>query len=177
MSTAERVGDTVFMSPNLSTFALSLPLRWLPDTLHTQLLARALNHLLRGQLLHSRLPEIDGRTVCIDIIDTKTKLHFQVRNDQIVPSSGPSQVAIRGNLRDFVDLATRREDADTLFFNRRLCIEGDTDTGLHIKNLLDSLQYDWQAHLRDVLPPVIASRAINVMAALPIKSRRTRNAS
>ena len=50
-------------------------------------------------------------------------------------------------------LATRREDPDTLFFNRRLNIEGDTETGLHVKNLLDSLEYDVQSHFDAVLGP------------------------
>jgi predicted lipid carrier protein YhbT len=35
-------------------------------------------------------------------------------------------------------LAARREDADNLFFQRRLCTEGDTEPGLEVKNFLDS---------------------------------------
>jgi predicted lipid carrier protein YhbT len=35
----------------------------------------------------------------------------------------------------------REEDPDTLFFNRKLIIEGDTELGLIVKNLLDSV--DW----------------------------------
>ena len=37
-------------------------------------------------------------------------------------------------------LASRQEDQDTLFFQRSLMIEGDTELGLGIKNLLDSLE-------------------------------------
>ncbi|MEE8428093.1 MAG: SCP2 sterol-binding domain-containing protein, partial [Gammaproteobacteria bacterium] len=35
-----------------------------------------------------------------------------------------------------------REDSDTLFFQRRLRMEGDTELGLEIKNFLDSLDAD-----------------------------------
>lgn len=38
-------------------------------------------------------------------------------------------VCIRGTWRDFLLLASRQEDPDTLFFRRRLVIEGDTDFG------------------------------------------------
>jgi predicted lipid carrier protein YhbT len=38
-----------------------------------------------------------------------------------------------------------------LFFQRRLVIEGDTELGLALKNLLDSL--DWHLRLRDFLKP------------------------
>ena len=34
----------------------------------------------------------------------------------------------------------RQEDPDTLFFHRRLSIEGDTELGLLVKNLLDRIE-------------------------------------
>ena len=35
-------------------------------------------------------------------------------------------------------LALRKEDPDTLFFSRRLCMEGNTELGLLVKNTLDA---------------------------------------
>jgi predicted lipid carrier protein YhbT len=137
--------------------ALRLPLQVLPDALHTAIVARALNHLLRGQRLAARLPELDGRSVCLDIRDAGSKLHFRIHGGRLMPAwPGPSQVTIRGELRDFIALATRTEDADTLFFHRRLSIEGDTETGLHVKNLLDALEFDWRAHIEAVAKPLAA---------------------
>jgi predicted lipid carrier protein YhbT len=37
-------------------------------------------------------------------------------------------------------LATRRADPDMMFFDRRLLIEGDTETGLRLKNILDAIE-------------------------------------
>ena len=48
----------------------------------------------------------------------------------------------RGNVHDFLLLASRKEDSDTLFFQRRLKIEGDTEMGLAIKNFLDSIEIE-----------------------------------
>ncbi|MEE9597468.1 MAG: SCP2 sterol-binding domain-containing protein [Acidiferrobacterales bacterium] len=137
---------------------LALPLRVIPDVVHTQILAQVLSHLLRGQLLTTRLQELDGKTVCINITDGSCKLHFLIKDGRLhrAPRS-QTNVYIRGRLNDFWLLATRREDPDTLFFSRRLCLEGDTETGLHIKNLLDSLEYDWDAHFRAVLGEPVAS--------------------
>ncbi|MFK0312048.1 SCP2 domain-containing protein [Pseudomonas sp. NPDC090233] len=56
-----------------------------------------------------------------------------------VAARGRADVTIRGNWREFLLLASRQEDPDTLFFRRRLVIEGDTDLGLGVKNLLDAL--------------------------------------
>ena len=42
--------------------------------------------------------------------------------------------------RDYVQLALRNADPDTLFFERRLTISGDTDVGLIVKNALDRIE-------------------------------------
>ena len=39
-------------------------------------------------------------------------------------------------------LAGRREDADTLFFQRRLVLTGDTELGLTARNVLDRLPWE-----------------------------------
>lgn len=41
----------------------------------------------------------------------------------------------------FLQLAARQEDPDTLFFNRTLSIEGDTELGLIVKNMLDAMEW------------------------------------
>ena len=55
------------------------------------------------------------------------------------PAFGRPDVTVRASLGDYFALALRREDPDTLFFTRRLVIEGDTGLGLEIKNALDAL--------------------------------------
>ena len=55
---------------------------------------------------------------------------------------GPGEATIRGSLAALKTLAERRQDPDQLFFQRRLVIEGDTELGLGLKNLLDSLEWD-----------------------------------
>ena len=47
-----------------------------------------------------------------------------------------------GNIHDFLLMLTRKEDPDTLFFQRRLSIQGDTGLGLSVKNFLDSIDWD-----------------------------------
>jgi predicted lipid carrier protein YhbT len=131
---------------------LFLPLRFIPDALHAQLLAHAFNHLLRGQPIAARLPELDGKSVCIHIKDASSRIHFRIERGRLQPAApGRTDVRISGTVEDFWRLATRAEDPDTLFFSRRLSIEGDTETGVHVKNLLDALDYDWAAHFRAVL--------------------------
>ncbi|MEW6759813.1 MAG: SCP2 sterol-binding domain-containing protein [Pseudomonadota bacterium] len=51
-----------------------------------------------------------------------------------------ADLSISASLRDFALLAARREDPDTLFFSRRLVMEGDTELGLMVKNTLDAIE-------------------------------------
>ena len=142
---------------------LFLPLRFIPDALHAQLLARAFNHLLRGQPIAARLPELDGKSVCIHIKDALSRIYFRIEHGRLRPAApGRIDVRISGTVDDFWRLATRAEDPDTLFFSRRLSIEGDTETGVHVKNLLDALDYDWAAHFRAVLGDTLGGGAFTL---------------
>jgi predicted lipid carrier protein YhbT len=56
-----------------------------------------------------------------------------------VRASGTPDLTIGACVHDLVRLARREEDPDTLFFSRRLALEGDTELGLLFKNTLDAL--------------------------------------
>jgi predicted lipid carrier protein YhbT len=147
---------------------LRVVLEQAPERVLTRLLAAALTHLLRGQALAGRLPELAGRHVSLLVSDLRRELRFRItpaglasgwgaawpENSSCVSGTsavhGGRDVRIRGSYEDFWRLAMRSEDPDTLFFQRRLTIEGDTETGLMLKNLLDGLEYDWRAHVRAV---------------------------
>lgn len=61
---------------------------------------------------------------------------------------GPAEpdLMFSADTAEYLKLLRREEDPDTLFFNRRLDIEGDTELGLIVKNMLDSLEpLSWSA--------------------------------
>ena len=153
---------------------LKLPLRIIPTAVQAEVFTRVFNHLMRGQSLARRLPALDGKSVRLEVSDVPSHVDFLIQGTQIKPGRGRApDVTIRGKFEDFWQLATRAEDPDTLFFHRRLCIEGDTETGLHVKNLLDALDYDVEAHIKDVLGPFsgpAVALARFVSRALPAKS-------
>lgn len=69
-------------------------------------------------------------------------------------TGGKPDVTLTARTRDYLALALREEDADTLFFSRRLRMEGATHLGLLVKNTLDAV--DWSAfreRLERFLPP------------------------
>lgn len=150
---------------------LQFSLRLFPDTLHTHLIAHAFNHAMRGQALVQRLAQLHDKRVCLRVTDANRSLYWRIDHGRLRPDdAGTYDVRISGSSLDFLRLATRAEDPDTLFFSRRLAIEGDTHTGLHIKNLLDALEYDWTAHFTHVLGP----RAGGLVSGLVDRARGLR---
>lgn len=161
-----RVIPAVMRPPNFSSAMFSLlrpPARLIlqtaPERALTTALAILFTHLLRGQPLLPRLAALDGKRVSLSFSDLRQELRFRFTASGLADGwdrgAQPEwHVRLCGTFSDFWLLAMRAEDPDTLFFNRRLSIEGDTETGLVLKNLLDSLEYDWPAHVAAVLEPL-----------------------
>ena len=84
-----------------------------------------------------------GKLVCLRVTDGGLTLLFTLTEKGFRPavSSARPDLMISAKARDFIALALREEDPDTLFFSRRLLMEGDTDLGLLVKNTLDAV--DW----------------------------------
>lgn len=153
--------------------ALRHVLRIAPTAAQSQLLALAVNQLLRGQLISGQLGELAGKRIALRVEDVPLTLTFEIFEGGLHHSVRAPHVTIRGALLDFVDLARRREDPDALFFQRRLAVEGETETGLHLKNLLDGWDYDLPAHVRAMLPGPLAGLTLHGLSRLrPAGNRR-----
>jgi len=80
----------------------------------------------------------------MNVIVSDAELRFSVRLDRNKLRAGveasEADLSIEGTVYTFLLLATRKEDADTLFFRRQLKTSGDTELGLYVKNFLDGLE-------------------------------------
>jgi len=100
----------------------------------------------------------------MNVFVTDAGLRFSVRLDQDELRAGnevaEADVTIEGTVYTFLLLATRKEDADTLFFRRQLKTSGDTELGLHIKNFLDGLEPETLPYFRTIDPILRTSLAL-----------------
>lgn len=62
--------------------------------------------------------------------------------DEMTANNLCDDVSFSATGDDLVLIAGRKQDPDTLFFQRRLKIEGDTELGLEVKNLIDAIDID-----------------------------------
>lgn len=84
-----------------------------------------------------------GQHLCVQVQDLGLRIHFSLGSDGFRAESGGSPATtFSASARDLARLALRLEDPDTLFFDRRLRIEGDTNLGLRVKNMLDAIDLE-----------------------------------
>jgi predicted lipid carrier protein YhbT len=104
--------------------------------------ALALSLVAPRLLDREALAELDGKTFRIFVRDAGLGVAVRVRPGRFEPVAPdrPVDVTFTACAADYLLLAARRVDPDTMFFDRRLLIEGDTDAGLRLKNLLDAVE-------------------------------------
>ena len=117
----------------------------LPQWPHALVLTTGLNAALKMKLLpEDSLALLEGRTFLVDVQDTGGRACFTYRDGLFRPLftlPETPDLTFAAKLSAFLQLALRQEDPDTLFFNRELSIEGDTELGLIVKNMLDAVEW------------------------------------
>ena len=106
------------------------------------LLSTALNAVLAKHLPPDVAALMQGRSFRIHVKDARLAFDFSWSGSRFVPLPRQAQpdLTISASGPDFLKMARREEDPDTLFFSRRLSMEGDTELGLVVKNTLDALE-------------------------------------
>ena len=120
---------------------LAKVLNSLPFSLQKPVLERVLNRVFAESAAAGALDFLAGRHLGIRVPDLELGicLTYVAPALQVEPPGRPCDACISAGARDFILLASRREDPDTLFFQRRMMLSGDTELGLAAKNLLDSI--------------------------------------
>lgn len=145
-------------------FLLSAGDKVLPLTSHVPFvvqrltLQRVLNQVFKQAMDDDLFEMLEGRWMRLQVNDLNLSWCLTKdphKNRLLIKNHAPVEVTISGNWREFLLLASRQEDPDTLFFRRRLQIDGDTELGLAVKNMIDSLDADdlpsWLWHTIETL--------------------------
>jgi predicted lipid carrier protein YhbT len=121
------------------------PLRRLIERLPVQppslLLALVLNRVLLPRLDGAAREALAGQAVEVAVTDfgVRCRLALGPAGFAPAPASGAPRLRVAAPAQAFWKLAAGEEDADTLFFERVLLMEGDTEYGLLLKNTLDAI--------------------------------------
>lgn len=123
---------------------LSLPLKVLPAFVHNQVLVATLNRMFKQELREGELDFLREKIIHISIKDAGIEYCFTLNENQLAAADKDQSpdLTLQGTIYNYLLLASRQEDTDTLFFSRRLHMQGDTELGLYVKNFLDGMDMD-----------------------------------
>ena len=109
-------------------------------------LAAALNRWLLPRLPADSRAALSNRCVEVAVTDLGLTLRLQLDQRGFSPASSNAPVVLRIAAAgpDYWRLLRGRDDADRLFFERALVMEGDTEMGLVLKNTLDAIGPLWK---------------------------------
>ncbi|GKM00444.1 ubiquinone anaerobic biosynthesis accessory factor UbiT [Klebsiella variicola] len=122
---------------------LSVPVKLAPFALKRQVLEQVLSWQFRQALAEGELEFLEGRWLSIHVRDIGLLWYTSVVDGRLVVSQqADADVSFSADASDLLMIAARKQDPDTLFFQRRLVIEGDTELGLYVKNSMDAIELE-----------------------------------
>jgi O2-independent ubiquinone biosynthesis accessory factor UbiT len=134
----------VFTKHLLSPETFSRVSTKMPFALNAMLIEKLFNNLFSEQIMDGDFEFLNGRLLQIELLDAKlwVGLSFALqkvkcRHFNSIPCC--SNVTLSLNTIDAIRLIQQEVDPDTLFFQRKLKVNGDTDLAHHVKNTIDTL--------------------------------------
>ncbi len=129
----------------------SLPSPWrehiarLPSRPPSTALALLLDRLLLPRLDASQCQALQGQTVEIELqeLGARVRLRLTERGFCAAGEGGIPHLRLRARADALWRLLRGEDDADRLFFDGALVMEGDTEYGLILKNTLDAIGPLW----------------------------------
>ena len=136
------------------------PLDDLAWRLSSAVVAEGLNRRLAPALAAGEFDGLAGRRLRLKVSDTPVGIDLALAGRRFRARQGePPEVTFHLGIRELLLLALGEEDPDTLFFQRRLRLEGDTALGLELRNRLDASE-------ALAPPPAMAVALKRLLAAL-----------
>lgn len=120
--------------------------RRLPPQPPSFVAARLLDRLLLPKLDEGMRAALADRTVELELIELglRVRLRLGTGGFEVASDRDVSAVCIRARSGALLRLMRGEDDADRLFFERQLVIEGDTEYALILKNTLDAIGPLWR---------------------------------
>jgi predicted lipid carrier protein YhbT len=116
----------------------------MPRRLNSVIVQKLLNNVFAEQIREGDFDFLSGRLLQIQIIDAKLYIGISFSRKKIVCdhfSKLPCEadVTLSIDTSSAIQLIQQEVDPDTLFFQRKLKINGDTELAHHVKNTIDTL--------------------------------------
>jgi predicted lipid carrier protein YhbT len=120
--------------------------RQLPPQPPSWVASLLLDRVLLPRLSASQRRSLAGRVVELEIVEAGLRVRLVLGERGFTAAAGRDAPAlvVRAQAQALWRLVRGEDDADRLFFDRALVMEGDTEFGLELKNALDAIGPLWR---------------------------------
>ena len=130
----------------------------MPKTLNCIATEKLINKAFAEQISEGDFDFLQDRFLQIEILDANLYVGLSYSRNKIIcvhfsDQSTQSDVTLSIDTKNAIKLVQQEIDPDTLFFQRKLKINGDTELAHHVKNTIDTLD-----------PEVIPSFIMKILA-------------
>ena len=131
---------------NIMPKILKPSLKLVPLKVQQKILLKALDSVFSEAIEDGDFEFLQNKWLKISITDLELTWWLSFADNQLIMADKDIEltedVSFSATGDDLMLIAGRQQDPDTLFFQRRLKIEGDTELGLEVKNLIDAIDID-----------------------------------
>lgn len=134
----------VHFAVNNAAYFLKTPVLIFPVSIQSYILEKTLNTIFSEAITDGDFLFLENKWLELEVSDLSLKFWLSFKANKVIVTKDRQEHELRfsGKLNDYILLIGRKEDPDSLFFKRRLIIEGDTEMGLELKNLIDSVDFE-----------------------------------
>ena len=116
----------------------------MPQKLNFVVGEKLLNTAFAEQITEGDFEFLEGRSLQVEIIDASLFVGLSFRQNRIIchhfnNRACTAEVTLSIDSLNAINLIQQQVDPDTLFFRRKLKINGDTELAHHVKNTIDTL--------------------------------------
>lgn len=133
-----------------SPFFLPSPFAFIPDALSNRVIIGLFNQIFEEAIVNGDLDFLNNNWVLIQISDLRLSFVLSLQNKTLIYKHGLKNpdLVISAKSCDFLAMVSREKDPDTLFFQRKIKMQGSTELGLYVKNFLDAFDVEshWFSH-------------------------------
>ena len=142
-SNSIKIAMNITHQPN-NWFSLPSPFLFIPNKISNKLIVTLFNQVFAQALQAGELDFLTNKWVLIEITDINLAFSLGLENNQLTYNQHNNPIDLRINAKscDFLDMLTKKKDPDTLFFQRKIKMQGSTELGLFVKNFLDAFEVE-----------------------------------
>ncbi|MBT3195090.1 MAG: sterol-binding protein [Candidatus Ruthia sp.] len=125
---------------------LPLPFTLIPNAFSNQVIVAVFNQIFKEAINAGDLDFLKNNCVLIEVSDIGLSFALSLKNKSLVGGNDQQiyDLCISAKLCHFLSMVARKKDPDTLFFQRKIKMQGSTELGLYVKNFLDG--FDVESH-------------------------------